>query len=491
MFDTILYNENMEFNSLFFIFIYLPLFIGLLYFIENNKIRNIIIIIFSVFFYFYGCQKYFILLLIITVLTYFFARVVKNNTKIYVLYLILIVGTLALFKYHETLANVFSQIAAGAVFSELIMPLGISFYTFTSISYVSDVYYDKYEYEKNYFRILSYLTFFPVVISGPLIRYDNYKAFLDNKEINADSISEGLRRFIIGLAKKMIIANTTATVVTKLFAVDVKLNFALAWYALIAYAIQSFFDFSGYSDMAIGIGQMIGYKMPENFDNPYFSHSISEYWRRWHMTLGAWFKDYVFYPLLGSKFLQGFSKKFTNKKVGRNIAKAFALLVVWLLTGMWHGATSNYILWGLFNGFFIILEVFFEKKYKSMKTFFHINEESKFWKAFQIIRTNFLLMFKNLLAKCTSLGHIGYFIRSCIGLNGFVNIIYVRQLNVLYVLFYIAIALIFLFPFVHRTFIKFKEKYLLLYDFSLLFLMAISICFIVSGSYSSFLYFNF
>lgn len=481
----------MEFNSLFFIFIYLPLFVGAIYLIKNNIVRNILIIIFSLFFYISGCKQYFLILIVISLVTYLFALKVKHNTILYVFYLIIIIVTLSIFKYHKILANIFVQIVDGAVFSDLIMPLGISFYSFASISYVSDVYYDKYEFENNYFNILSYLTFFPVVISGPLIRYDNYKTFLECKEITTDSISEGFRRFIIGLAKKMIIANTAATVVTKLFAVDAKLNFALAWYALIAYAIQSFFDFSGYTDMAIGVGQMIGYKMPENFDNPYFSHSISEYWRRWHMTLGAWFKDYVFYPLLGSKFLQGFSKKFKNKKVGRNITKVFALLVVWLLTGMWHGATSNYILWGLFNGFFIILETLLEKKYKKMKIFFHINEESKFWKAFQIIRTNFLLMFKNLLAKCTSLNHIGYFIKSCIGLNGFVNIVYVRQLNVLYVLFYMVIGFIFLFPFVHRFFDRLKEKYLSLYDLLLLAVMIISICLIVSGSYSSFLYFNF
>lgn len=481
----------MEFNTLFFIFIYLPLFIGIMYFIKNNKIRNIIVIIFSLFFYYSGCKQYFLLLILISLITYLFARKVKGNSIVYVLYLIIMIGTLALFKYHQTIVNILIKIGTGAVFSELIMPLGVSFYTFTAISYVSDVYYEKYDYEKNYFNILSFLTFFPVVVSGPLIRYDNYKSFLNNKEISADGISEGLRRFIIGLAKKMIIANQAANVVAKLFAVDTKLNFALAWYALIAYAIQSFFDFSGYTDMAIGIGQMIGYKLPENFDNPYFSHSISEYWRRWHMTLGAWFKDYVFYPLLGSKFLQTISKKFNNKKVGRNIAKVLALLVVWLLTGMWHGATINYIFWGLFNGFFIILEVLLESKYKSLKTFFHIDDKTKVWKAFQIIRTNFLLMFKNLLAKCTGVAQIGYFIKCCLGFNGFVNIVYVRQLNVLYILYFVIIGIIFLFPFVHKIIDKLKNRFLVLYDVSLLIIMFISICYIVSGSYSSFLYFNF
>lgn len=481
----------MEFNSLFFIFIYLPLFIGLMYFIKNNKVRNIVITVFSLLFYFFGCRSYFLLLIAITLITYLFARKVKNNTVFYVLYLIFIVGTLAFFKYHETLAEVFKQIGNGAVFSQLIMPLGISFYTFTSISYVSDVYYDKYEFEHNYFKILSYLTFFPVVISGPLIRYNDYKNFLEQKEISTDSIANGFRRFIIGLAKKMIIANTAATVVTKLFANNVKLNFALAWYALIAYAIQSFYDFSGYSDMAIGIGEMIGYKMPENFNNPYFSHSIAEYWRRWHMTLGSWFKDYVFIPVLGSKALQKISKTFKDKKIGRTISKVIALLLVWLLTGIWHGATINYIFWGLFNGFFIICEVLFSDKYISLKKFFHIKEESKIWKAFQIIRTNFLLTFKNLIAKCTSLPQMGLFIKCCLGLNGFVNIVYVRQLNVLYVLFYMAIGILFLFPCVHKLFNRIKEKYLTLYDISLLIIMAISVCLIVSGSYSPFLYFNF
>ncbi len=484
----------MEFNSLFFLFVYLPIFIGLMAVIKDERIRNILLLVFSVFFYISGDIKHFLILCILILLTYLFGRHVKGNGKIYFLYLVCVLGTLCFFKYGNTLAEAIDLYTKHPDLMKIVMPLGISFYTFTSISYISDVYYEKYEYEKDILDLASFLTFFPVVISGPLIRYDSFKNFLNEKKIDNTSVSSGLRRFLIGLGKKVIIANQLSIICDTLFTDSTQASFLLAGYALSAYALQLYYDFSGYSDMAIGIGQMIGYTIPENFETPYFSHSIAEFWRRWHITLGVWFKEYLYYPLLRTKWMGRFVKSLSKKipkKQARVWSTVLALFITWFLIGCWHGSTWRFLLYGLYHGFFIICDTLLSKAYASLREKCHIKSDSKLWKAFQIIRTDVIVTLGYILFRCETLRQIKIIVKALIGRGFRFDGWYVRQLDILYLLPYFFVGLLFLFPFVHRFFKKVEEKAPYIYDLLLVLIAAVSVFFIVSGSYSAFIYFNF
>lgn len=479
---------------MFFIFIYLSVFIGLMYFVKNNKIRNHILLAASLLFYCFGDIKHITVLITVFLITYFFALKVKSNPKIYVIYLVLVLGILSYFKYGTYLMSTLTIYIKTLDFFKIIMPLGISFYTFTSISYVSDVYYEKYEAEKNALNLASFLSFFPVVISGPLIRYDTFKNFLGEKNINVDNIASGLRRFIVGLAKKVIIANQLSIVCNTLFSDNVETSFLIAGYQLAAYALQLYYDFSGYSDMAIGIGKMIGYSVSENFDTPYFSHSIAEFWRRWHISLGTWFKEYLYYPLLRNGFVNKLIKKWSlkvSKKQARTLATVLVLFITWFLIGCWHGTSYRFVLYGLYHGFFIILSTILEKTYIKCKQVLHINDSSAFYKAFQIIRTDVIVTIGYILFRCDTLKQIKNVVNALIGRGFQFNAFYTRQLDILYLLFYFVLGLVFLFPFVHRFFKKINDKIPVLYDFLLVALMALSVFYTVSGSYSAFIYFNF
>ena len=467
----------MEFNSLFFIFVYLPLFVGIMYFIKNNNIRNISLLIFSMLFYIFGDFKHIIILLTIMLITYISALFVKKNSKIYFLYLLLVLGTLSYFKYGNYLLDAFQRYIANPDFTTIIMPLGISFYTFTSISYVSDIYYEKYEAEKNFLNIAIFLSFFPVVISGPLIRYDSFKKYIIEKNINTDSIADGLRRFIIGLGKKVIIANQLNIITSTIINEKTNISFPLAWYAIIAYGIQEYYDFSGYSDMAIGIGEMIGYKIPENFNDPYFSHSIAEYWRRWHMSLGAFIRDYIYIPLGG------------NRK--GKIRKTLNLLIALTISGIWHGSTIPFLVWGFLNGLFLALDTYFDN-YRQLKDYFHINENNKLWKAFQILRTSFIaIVLKTFAFKCYNNNEIISLFKGAIGKGDAFTMSYLRSLDIIYPFIVLVIGFILLFPRIKKIYSSMNEKTPLVYDISLLFIAILSVALIVSGSYSAFVYFQF
>ena len=467
----------MEFSSLFFILIYLPVFIGLMYFIKNNSIRNILLLAASLIFYCLGDRQHFIILLLVFLVTYLFAFKVKKNKLVYTFYLIIVLGILSYFKYGDYLLTSLGAYLKNPDLSKIIMPLGISFYTFLAISYVSDVYYEKYDYEKNPQYILMFLTFFPVVISGPLIRYDKFRLFIDKKDINTDGISSGLRRFIIGLAKKVIIANQLNVISSTIISDDAKISMPLAWLAIITYGIQEYYDFSGYSDMAIAIGQMIGFEIPENFNNPYFSHSIREYWRRWHMSLGAFIRDYIYIPLGG------------NRK--GKFRKALNMLIALTISGIWHGSTLPFLLWGLANGLLEALDAYFDG-YVVLKQKLKINDQTKLWKAFQILRTAFIaIVLKAYAFKCTNLDQISKLFMASIGKGETFNMFYIRGLDILYVLIILIIGIILLFPSIKGRLLALEGKAPVVYDVVLFALCAVSIVLIVSGSYASFVYFQF
>ena len=362
----------MVFSSLVFVFLFLVLTLGI-YYAVPFKFKNLVILISGFVFYAWGEPKYVVVMLISTLIDYFAGLTMhKYNNNIVVKRIALIVSLvmnlslLGIFKYSDfifgsindifglSLENPFLDITNnvfGTVFgakpeSYLPLPIGISFFTFQSMSYTIDMYLGKIKVQKNPVSFTAFVNLFPQIVAGPIVRYDDIAAELDNRVINLDLIYEGIVRFITGAGKKVLIANGIGQLWNEAFALmGSEMSVLTAWLGIIGYTLQIYFDFSGYSDMAIGLGKMMGFNFPENFDYPYLSKSISEFWRRWHMTLGAWFRSYVYIPLGGNR-----CSKWRN---------VFNLAVVWLLTGIWHGASWNFIIWGCLYGVFIIAEKLF------------------------------------------------------------------------------------------------------------------------------------
>ena len=354
----------MVFSSMTFLYYFLPVVL-LVYFVAPRKVKNGVLLLASLFFYAWGEPKYIILMSVTVLIGYFCALIIESRRgkisgKIaLVVALICCLGILGVFKYFNFFVSGFNKVTGLSVgFLSVTLPIGISFYTFQLISYVVDVYRGTLNVEKNFLNLFTYVVMFPQLIAGPIVRYQDVVSDLETRKHSIPMVREGILRFVIGLGKKVLIANQLGELAdTYLEVQDTSVLFA--WVCAIASALQIYFDFSGYSDMAIGLGRILGFKFPENFNYPYISSSITEFWRRWHMTLGGWFRDYVYIPLGGSRV-----------KSGRLV---FNLLVVWMLTGLWHGASINFVLWGLFFGILIIAEKLFLLPYiEKAKVFNHI-----------------------------------------------------------------------------------------------------------------------
>ncbi len=339
----------MLFSSLTFLIIFLPILL-ILYYISKDKYRNIILFIFSLLFYAWGEPKYIFLMLLSIVINYFLAIFIdkfksKNNKRIImILAVIFNVSLLFVFKYlNFFITNINSLFNTNLGLLKVTLPIGISFYTFQILSYVIDVYKKEVSVQKNIISLGTYIALFPQLIAGPIVRYSTIEEELNNRKVTYDKFISGVKRFIIGLSKKVIIANNMAMIADTIFnspSVS-EYNFLLILLATLSYTFQIYFDFSGYSDMAIGLGKMFGFEFLENFNYPYISKSITEFWRRWHISLSTWFRDYVYIPLGGNRC----SKP-------RWIFNTF---IVWLLTGLWHGDSWNFIIWGLY--FFVLLMI--------------------------------------------------------------------------------------------------------------------------------------
>ncbi len=332
----------MLFSDLAFIYVFLPL-TCFVYFLVGKKFKNLVLVIAGIIFYFYGEPKYGFLLLITTLITYLFGLVIaKKKKKIWLILAVSVsLGLLGYFKYLDFLITTFnSLLKMDLKLMNIILPIGISFYTFQQLSYLVDVYRQPEVVQKNLIDYATYIMLFPQLIAGPIVRYGDIRPQLKDHPVTREKLSAGIFRFVIGLGKKVLIANVLGELVTQLKIVSP--TFTSAWVEAIAYTLQLYFDFSGYSDMAIGLGKMLGFEFLENFNYPLFATSITDFWRRWHISLGNWFRDYVYIPLGGNRV--------SKLKWLRNI------LVVWLLTGLWHGAHWNFVLWGLFFAFFLIIE---------------------------------------------------------------------------------------------------------------------------------------
>ena len=341
----------MVFSSTIFLFLFLPIII-LGNFLLNQKHRNTFLFIGSLLFYFWGEKSLTIVMLCSILINYFsgigigYLQKQKQSAKpLLTLAIIANLTFLLYYKYFDFFLDNISYFGFKSAFedSEIILPIGISFFTFQGISYLIDLYRKDVPCQKNIIHLGLYISFFPQLIAGPIIRYHDIASELKSRVITKNLFAEGLVRFIRGLAKKVIIANSMALIADQTFNIDpANLPTAIAWLGITCYTLQIYFDFSGYSDMAIGLGKMLGFNFKENFNYPYISKSIKEFWKRWHISLSTWFKDYLYIPLGGNK--KGALLTYRN------------LLIVFFTTGFWHGASYNFIFWGLFHGAFLILE---------------------------------------------------------------------------------------------------------------------------------------
>ncbi|MEG1427022.1 MAG: MBOAT family O-acyltransferase [Oscillospiraceae bacterium] len=337
----------MLFSSVSFLYWFLPLAI-LVYFLIPKKGRNSVLLLFSLFFYFYGEPKYLFLMVGSTLSTYLFGLWIdkaKRKRLPLILSLSLSIGLLLFFKYADFfIQNTNAILGSDLALLQLVLPIGISFYTFQEMSYSIDLYRGNAKVQKNFISFACYVTLFPQLIAGPIVRYTVIEEQLKNRSHSLENFSKGAFRFVIGLSKKVLIANVLGEFTEK-FAGSGEKSLVFFWVSAIAYTLHVYFDFSGYSDMAIGLGRIFGFTFLENFNYPLIAKSIGEFWRRWHISLGSWFRDYVYIPLGGSRV--------STLKWLRNI------LVVWFLTGFWHGAAWNFVLWGLYFAVFLLLEKLF------------------------------------------------------------------------------------------------------------------------------------
>ena len=346
----------MVFSSLVFMFAYLPITL-LAYYLVPRQGRNIFLFIVNLIFYGWGEPKLVLLMVFNIFFNYLGGWLVdkyradaKKKKLFLILTCVLDIAILAVFKYTGMITETLNMLPFLNIPElQISLPIGISFYTFQTMSYVIDVYRDDAPVSKNFINFGTYVALFPQLIAGPIVRYRDIAEQLVNRRETLEMFTRGVKLFMVGLAKKVIIANTMGTLTTNIFATTDENGVVGTWVGMIAYTFQIYFDFSGYSDMACGLGNMMGFEFLKNFNYPYIAKSITDFWRRWHISLSTWFKEYVYIPLGGNR-----------KGVKRQILN---LLIVWGLTGLWHGAAYNFVLWGLYYGLLLILEKFVLKKF--------------------------------------------------------------------------------------------------------------------------------
>lgn len=461
----------MLFTSISFIYYFLPILL-IFYFILPKK--NIVLLIFSLIFYFYGEPKYLFLMIFEILIAYIGAIVIeKYKSKDTLLIFILIhLLLLLIFKYTNfIIENINLVFNSNISYLSLVLPIGISFYTFQSISYIADVYRNKIKAQRNIFTFATYISLFPQLIAGPIVRYEQVENELSNRSHNFLNFAYGIRRFSIGLAKKALIANALGELCNNLGLSNEK-TIVLYWISAISYMLQIYFDFSGYSDMAIGLGRMFGFHFMENFNYPYISKSITEFWKRWHISLSTWFKDYVYIPLGGNKV--------GKKKLIRNI------LIVWTLTGIWHGASWNYIIWGLMFGIILVFEKLWFKKY--------LDKLPNFMKHIYVL---FIVMISFIFFGTNNINEALKNITGLVGLNGekFINdftLYYLRNYFIILIIAVIGSTNIFVNLIenlkknnIFNKIINFLEP---IYIFLILIVVT---AYLIDNSYNPFLYFRF
>ena len=462
----------MVFTSINFLYYFLPTVL-ILYFIVPKKYKNLLLLISSLLFYFYGEPKYIILMIIEIVLAYFEARLIEKykSKEIFIFSIFIHVLLLCIFKYTNFLiTNINDIFNTNISLLNIVLPIGISFYTFQIISYLVDVYKEKVKAQKNFISLATYVSLFPQLIAGPIVRYETINDELDNRKQTFNDFSSGISRFIIGLSKKVLIANILGEL-CNIFILSNEKTVLFYWIYGISYSLQIYFDFSAYSDMAIGLGRMFGFHFMENFDYPYISKSITEFWRRWHISLSSWFKDYVYIPLGGSR--EGTFKLIRN------------ILIVWLLTGLWHGSEWTFVIWGMFIGILLVIEKLLLNKYIE-----------KLPSIVRRIYTLFIIMISFIIF---SGSNINESFNNIVGLFNFSNP-FINKFTIHYLKDYGLVLIIAIFlstPILKNTIIKLKKNKKInniiniLEIIVLLILLVIVTSYLIDSSYNPFLYFRF
>lgn len=469
----------MVFSSLTFLLFFLPLVI-FLYFIAKDKYKNMILLLFSLLFYAWGEPKYVMLMIVSIVINYFLAILIHKKKKNKVVSKILLVvsiliniGFLVLFKYSDFFIENFNKLFNLKIKSlNLVLPVGISFYTFQLLSYVIDVYRGDVKVQKNIFDLGTYVALFPQLIEGPIVRYETIEKELKERTHSLEKILLGTKRFVIGLGKKVILANNLALIADQIMDSSQIGTYGtlVVWIGMIAYTLQIYYDFSGYSDMAIGLGKIFGFTFLENFNYPYISNSVTEFWRRWHISLSSWFRDYIYIPLGGNRVSK--------------YRWVFNILVVWLLTGFWHGANWNFILWGLYFGLILLLEKIFLNKI--------INKLPKFIKWFYSF---ILIVIGWTIFRNTNLQDIFILLSKMLLFTKTDWLVFVREnYELLNYVIYLLLGIIGMFPFVGKVINKYEKKDGLIHvliNMFIFMIFIISILFLVKATYNPFIYFRF
>lgn len=458
----------MIFSSITFLFYFLPLVL-FCYFLSPYKLKNLTLLVFSLIFYAWGEPVYILIMLFSSIVDYTHAIIIDKyrgtlKSKLALISSIIVnLSLLGFFKYSDFLISIFNDVFSSTIpLLHLSLPIGISFYTFQTMSYSIDVYRNEAPVQKNIISLATYVTLFPQLVAGPIVRYSDIARDLNHRKHSIDKIYEGIYRFVIGLSKKVILANNLGAVwfVIKTTPYNT-LSSATAWLGIICFTLQIYFDFSGYSDMAIGLGKIFGFEFLENFNFPYVSKSITEFWRRWHMSLGIWFRDYVYIPLGGNKCSK--PRWFFN------------IFAVWFLTGLWHGASFNFILWGLYFGFILVLEKLFLldilKKIPSFLSHFYVL---------------FLVIISFVLFDITKLSDVFIYLGSMFDFRS--NII---DSTFFYYLVPNLILLVISILSATPLFKNILDKYKILRIIVLIFGLIISTAFLVDATFNPFLYFRF
>ena len=461
----------MVFSSITFLFYFLPIVLAI-YYLVPNKCKNIVLLISSFIFYFYGEPTYVLLMLFSIICTYIFGLLInkyKKHAKLFlILFICISVGLLIYFKYIDfIIQNINLWLTNKLDFIYVALPIGISFYTFQMISYIVDVYRGQAKVQKNILKLAMYISLFPQLIAGPIVRYTTIEAQLEKREYTMQKFALGVRRFIIGLGKKVLIANVLGEL-NSIFLASNDTSVLFYWLYAISVMLQIYFDFSGYSDMAIGLGKMFGFEFLENFNYPYIATSITDFWRRWHISLSSWFRDYIYIPLGGNRAHK--IKWFRN------------ILIVWMLTGLWHGAAWNFIIWGLYFGILLIIEKLFLGKYLE-----------KLPKILSRIYVLLLVMISFIIFNGEGINQI---MQNIGGLVGMGNIPIISQESLYYFKSYFVVIII---GTIGATPIlknianinKAQKIMNILEPVFLLLILLVSTSYIVDGSFNPFLYFRF
>ena len=460
----------MLFTSISFLYYFLPITL-ILYFIVPKKYKNVILLVSSLLFYFYGEPIYVFLMIAEILIAYFGALLIDKykDKTILIILLIIHISLLFIFKYTDfILTNINNIFNANINLLKLALPIGISFYTFQIISYEVDVYKKKVSVQKNIINLATYVSLFPQLIAGPIVRYESINEELDNRKTTFNNFSYGVRRFIIGLSKKVLLANVLGELCSTFNTISDK-TVVFYWLFAISYMLQIYLDFSAYSDMAIGLGRMFGFHFLENFNYPYISKSITEFWRRWHMSLSSWFKDYVYIPLGGSRC--------EKTKIIRNI------FVVWFLTGLWHGASWNFIIWGLLFGIVLVIEKLFLQKV--------LDKTPNIFKHIYVL---FIVMISFVIFNGENI------INNIQGLFGINNISFINSVSIHYLKNYLIILIISILactPLFKNIIEKLKNNKKIIKVINLLepiylvLLLFIVTVYLIDNSYNPFLYFRF